>query len=214
MWLRLGDSIKPAILEAQALGFIRVTRWGRAGNGEWRYPSLFALTHYGIDDNPKPTNDWEKIETMADAEAIAKAARLEEKQNAIPGKWSRPRSRIRSTNGKTPSLENGVLSASETGALSISREETPQAAQTTDTPWCVPIPNINPEDEADSLLWADAWLAEVPNKYHNWGSHLKAMPAPTVSLAELRAAMGYHGGCTTCRNNSEYQWKQLATTPI
>ena len=44
--------------------------------------------------------------------------------------------------------------------------------------WCVPIPNINPNvDEADSRAWVTAWLEQIP--------------APTLSLAEMRSAMGY-----------------------
>jgi hypothetical protein len=43
-------------------------------------------------------------------------------------------------------------------------------------PWCVPIPNINPCDEADSPLWVEAWREQIQR---------------TVSLAEIREAMGY-----------------------
>ena len=39
------DAIGPGIREVEALGFIRVTEEGRAGNGEWRKPNKFALTH-------------------------------------------------------------------------------------------------------------------------------------------------------------------------
>jgi hypothetical protein len=45
--------------------------------------------------------------------------------------------------------------------------------------WCVPIPNINPNvDEADSRAWVAAWLEQIP--------------APTLSLAEIRQFMGVH----------------------
>src|SRR4051812_48403459 len=37
-------SIAPAIREAEALGFIRVTERGRASAGEFRSPSLYFLT--------------------------------------------------------------------------------------------------------------------------------------------------------------------------
>ena len=43
--------------------------------------------------------------------------------------------------------------------------------------WCVDIPNINPSDEADAAAWIDAWLGQVP--------------VPTVSLSEIRSALGY-----------------------
>ena len=69
------DAIGPAIREVEALGFIRVTEEGRAGNGEWRKPKKFALTHLPTKDNPKPTEDWKRIENIEEAEIIAKAAR-------------------------------------------------------------------------------------------------------------------------------------------
>lgn len=57
-------------------------------------------------------------------------------------------------------------------------------------PWCIPLPNIkSPRDEADSPACVEAWLAEVPNEYHNHGPHI--LPAPTLSLAEIRRSMGY-----------------------
>jgi hypothetical protein len=61
------DAICPGIREAAALGFIRVTEEGRAGNGEWRKPNKFALTHIPTVDNPKATEDWKRIKTVKEA---------------------------------------------------------------------------------------------------------------------------------------------------
>ena len=57
-----------------ALGFVEVTRRGRAGNGEFRRPNLFRLTYlpaYG----KGPTHEWRQIETVEEAEKIAKKVR-------------------------------------------------------------------------------------------------------------------------------------------
>jgi hypothetical protein len=68
-------AIAPAIRELEALGFIHITQVGRAGNGEFRIPNKFALTHLPTDGNPSPTNDWRRIKTIEEATAIADAAR-------------------------------------------------------------------------------------------------------------------------------------------
>jgi hypothetical protein len=69
-------SIAAAIREAAALGFIDVTREGRAGNAEWRRPHLFRLTFARSDsDRNDGTHDWQKIESEKDALRFAKLAR-------------------------------------------------------------------------------------------------------------------------------------------
>jgi hypothetical protein len=70
-------SVAPAIREAEALGFIRVTERGHCGNAGYRTPNKFFLTFaHGRDSrsNP-PTHDWRRIDTTAEAEQIARAAR-------------------------------------------------------------------------------------------------------------------------------------------
>ena len=66
--------IAPAIRELVALGFVEITEQGRAGNREFRRPNLFRLTyrHTGRAD---PTDEWKRVKTLADAEAIAREAR-------------------------------------------------------------------------------------------------------------------------------------------
>ena len=59
--------------ELCALGFVECTR-GHAGNGEFRRPTLFRLTYlpaYG----KGPTHEWRQIETVEEAEKIAKKVR-------------------------------------------------------------------------------------------------------------------------------------------
>jgi hypothetical protein len=69
-------AIAPAIRENVALGFLEITEPGRAGNAEWRKPNLFRLT-YRHTDNDGPTNEWEKIGTDEQADALARVARAE-----------------------------------------------------------------------------------------------------------------------------------------
>jgi hypothetical protein len=116
-------AIAPAIREAEALGFIRVTQHGRAGNAEWCIPNMFALTHLAVNEL-NPTNDWNKIETLEEAEAIAKAARKapKKKQNASIGKRTGPGVGKRTGSGGFPVSENALRSAAKTSPLSIYRE--------------------------------------------------------------------------------------------
>src|SRR5262249_53481493 len=50
--------VAPAIREAEALGFIRVTERGRGGNAEYRQPNLFFLTFANSRSSNTPTHDW------------------------------------------------------------------------------------------------------------------------------------------------------------
>jgi hypothetical protein len=80
-----GRLVAPAIREAEALGFIRVTKRGRGGNAEHRQPNLFFLTFaHGRDSRAEPPpNDWRKIKAIKEAEAIAAAARGAKDANAV-----------------------------------------------------------------------------------------------------------------------------------
>ena len=44
------NAISPAIREAVALGWIRITEYGVASNAEFRKPTKFALTHQSVGD--------------------------------------------------------------------------------------------------------------------------------------------------------------------
>lgn len=67
-------AIAPAIREAVALGFLEVTEQGRAGNAEFRTPSRYRLT-FRDTQYAGPTNEWRRIKTEPEAEAIARDAR-------------------------------------------------------------------------------------------------------------------------------------------
>jgi hypothetical protein len=82
-------SIAPAMRECVALGFLVITEEGRAGNSEFARPNLFRMT-FRHTTSENPTEDWRKINTLEDAEAIAQRAR------ASPTKKQKP------SGGKSP----------------------------------------------------------------------------------------------------------------
>jgi hypothetical protein len=70
-------AVAPAIREVEALGFIEITEHGRGGNAEYRMPNKFRLTHLptGKDRDTPATDEWKRVKTTEEAEAIARAAR-------------------------------------------------------------------------------------------------------------------------------------------
>jgi hypothetical protein len=79
------ECVAPAIREAEALGFTKITRRGRGGNADYREATLFFLT-YAFARNSRqapPTHDWRKIKTIEEAEQIAKEARATKNPTAI-----------------------------------------------------------------------------------------------------------------------------------
>jgi hypothetical protein len=129
------NSIAPAVREAEALGVIRITQYGVASNAEFRIPNMFALTHLPTnDDQTKATEDWRRIKTIEEAEAIAEAARkAPARYGKFPKKGRRPKTFLRYGKRSEPGYGNRIstteildtetvaLSATETVALSISR---------------------------------------------------------------------------------------------
>jgi hypothetical protein len=80
-------SIAPAIRELEALGFIRITRRGRAGNSEFRQPHLFRITHKPAGSDPA-TDEWRLIKTTEEAEMIQRRSRIPPKTPARKQKSS------------------------------------------------------------------------------------------------------------------------------
>jgi hypothetical protein len=69
-------AIRPAIREAVALGFLEITRPGRAGNAEFRTPNLFRITYRLAKGVPGDgSHEWRRIDSKDAAVSIAKAAR-------------------------------------------------------------------------------------------------------------------------------------------
>jgi hypothetical protein len=96
-------AIAPALRELVTLGFIKITQQGRAGNADFRRPTMFRLT-YRHAGGAQPTNEWERIETIEEAEMIAKAARRPGRNSA----WAPP------TQKQNPSAGKRQVSVTET----------------------------------------------------------------------------------------------------
>jgi hypothetical protein len=67
-------AVSPAISESVALGFLEVTRRGRAGNAEFRQPSLYRVT-FQPTDRYDATHEWRRIDTIERAKQIKAIAR-------------------------------------------------------------------------------------------------------------------------------------------
>ncbi|WP_146159795.1 hypothetical protein [Bradyrhizobium sp. MOS002] len=97
------QAIGPAIREVVALGFLRITRPGRAGNAEWRRPNLFRLTYrHSKGEIAHGTNEWRQIMTLEQAAAISKAARSAKSQKTKPQCGKTPSFRGDSPHRKQP----------------------------------------------------------------------------------------------------------------
>jgi hypothetical protein len=96
------DAVAPAIREAEALGFIRVTQRGHGGNAEYRQPNLFFITfaHARGSASTPPTHDWRKYKTIEEAAAAARAARANKSQRAV-ALGSRLNTKNRNRSGKS-----------------------------------------------------------------------------------------------------------------
>jgi hypothetical protein len=77
-------SIAPAIRECEVLGFIEITRRGRAGNAEFRTPHHFRLTYLPSMAREPATNEWRKIETLEEAKIKSRYARNNEPKKQHP----------------------------------------------------------------------------------------------------------------------------------
>ena len=145
------DAIGPAIREVEALGFIQVTEEGRAGNGEWRKPNKFALTHLPTIDNPKASEGWKQLKTIAEAMTIAAAARKSMTKTKRHSDKIRavPLGQTRAKEGDHRSDEPEHYPLRETRALSISRAVSAAGAP-------VLPPSSKPE-----LVWSTPVLTEV-----------------------------------------------------
>ena len=121
------NDIARGLREVRALGFVELTRPGRAGNGEFRSANLLRLTYLPA-HGKNPTDEWRRIESIEQAEQVACRARktVTKKQNPSIGKryWpsigKRYRSPVSENDTGTPRLpvsENVPLSRQD---LSIS----------------------------------------------------------------------------------------------
>lgn len=104
-------SVAPAIREAEALGFIRITERGHGGNAEYRSPNLFYLTYGHSRDSKKspPTHDWRRFETLEEANQIARTARSNKSRSAVERGKASWRKRQQKTKSGTENTRLSVL---------------------------------------------------------------------------------------------------------
>jgi hypothetical protein len=122
-------AVAPAIRECEALGFIEITDHGRAGNREFRSPNKFRLTYRNL-GRANPTDEWRRIKTLQEAEAIARTARKPvpiprpKKQNSSGGKRQTLVAETATTGCKFYSAESATTAiVRKPPLLSISRAQ-------------------------------------------------------------------------------------------
>jgi hypothetical protein len=140
------NAVAPAIREAEALGFIRVTERGRGGNSEHRQPNKFFLTfaHSRESRQSPPTHDWRRIKSLHEAMEIARAARDSKNPRAVQFAERRilktksryrepvvaPHPKTGSETDKSPHPETGsTVSPPKPVLLSIARVGSPRYAR-------------------------------------------------------------------------------------
>lgn len=99
------NEISPAIRELVALGFIRVTRKGSAGNEQHRQPTLYLLTYQFHGSHAMLEDGWKRIQTLEEAQAIAKRARAA-KPDARAAANGRRGGKAKAAKNKSPVMES------------------------------------------------------------------------------------------------------------
>jgi hypothetical protein len=122
-------AIPPAVREAIALGFLRIAQQGRAGNADFRCPTLYKLTFVNTVDG-EPTHEWKQIRSLDEAAMKARAARAAQRpsKNRKPVRVSRAGlgGEFRTENGNFPVRDSHTTVVGETHTTSESlggREE-------------------------------------------------------------------------------------------
>jgi hypothetical protein len=112
-------AIAPAIREVVALGFLRITREGRAGNSEFRRPTWYKLTFVNTVDG-EPTHEWKRIKSLHEADMKAREARV-----------AKPRKTKRQCGKPTPASVGGT--PIETGNFPVGETPTNAVGKTPTT---------------------------------------------------------------------------------
>jgi hypothetical protein len=99
------NEIGPAIRELVVLGFVRITRAGVAGNADQRLATKFLITYQPNGSAQYVEDNWKRIKTDEEAEAIAKAAR-ERKGNMRAREYGRKGGIARWAKNKIPVMDS------------------------------------------------------------------------------------------------------------
>jgi hypothetical protein len=159
-------SIASAFRELVALGFTEITQHGRAGNAEWRRPTLFRLTYRDTDD-AAVTNEWRSI-TEDDATMIAKGARRQGSNFAR--KSAHNGNRKTRHEKQNPSVQNDTIGQCRNGTIGQCRNDTepPEflSAETALLSRCSPSiePQAPPPKPSPPSEPPDPWaVLDIPN---------------------------------------------------
>jgi hypothetical protein len=111
------DAVAPALRELAALSIIRITVRGRGGNAEYRRPNRFLLNYLcgAVDTRNEITNKWKRIETMEQAEQIARVARAAKDPDKVAYGRRNYRSNRNISRALKPCLGPGTETMPETG---------------------------------------------------------------------------------------------------
>jgi hypothetical protein len=181
------DAIAPAKREAEDLGFIRETVHGSGGNAEHRQASCFFLTFANSRGSaPPPTDDWRKIKTIEEAEAIAVAARNAKDERAVAlGQRSRLVTKAGSQKNRNRSRKPGPKPVPET------RTETTEfpVPETRTTGWGREPGPLSRFRGGGGGSGGDLERQAPPSQGSRGNGH-DAAPAPEVVPANATAAKG------------------------
>jgi hypothetical protein len=105
-----GDRVRPAVIELEALGFIRCVSKGRQAWGDDKgAPRIFRLTHLGDSQGSPPTHEWRRFETVADAKkAAARAVKADKAAAAKQDAAKKKRAAARAVAAAAPALKEAV----------------------------------------------------------------------------------------------------------
>jgi hypothetical protein len=175
--------VAPAIREAEALGFIRVTERGRGGNAEHRQPNLFFLTFAHARDSraEPPTHDWRKIKTVKEAIEIARIARENKNERAV--KLAQRRQQ------KTKSQYHKVVPVPDSLSAPENRNSPdPLCGPTASGHLVAPlsISRVGTRSRLSPMCWAAPRLVEVLDPTER--AAIQAYWRPKTALAAFRAA--------------------------
>ena len=106
-------AIAPAIRELVALGFVRITRKGAAGNADHRQATLYLLTYRHAGSSAMIEDGWKRIQTIAEAEQIAAAARRR-KSRSMASDFGLKGATVRWGKNKKPVMETTPTPVMET----------------------------------------------------------------------------------------------------
>jgi hypothetical protein len=143
-------AIAPAIHELTALGLVEVTETGRAGNREFRKPSLYRLTYLPT-DTAAPTNEWKRIIDSDQATAVAKRGR------ALKTGSKRVKRNKKASVAKQPSLVGKIHAKNR--AISVGKTRLKDINSLVGkTPSTLYISGLSPSPETSSI---DAAMAAI-----------------------------------------------------